>query len=453
MEKTKRLSRFEVIAYALTTATGLGNMLCMTYLSSFWTDVLGISAATVGTILLLSRIFDGFTDIIMGNIIDNTNSKHGKAKPWLFVGSIGIFVTSIVLFSVPNSMGMTQKVVISFIVYTIMSVIFATMSGIACAALNNLITTDINDRVRLGSLYFVFYFALTILLSFGIVLIDPLGGGQGAWIKLCIIVGIISLICVTISWKGITERVHHKAEKKKEGNFKEIIYEMTHNKYFFYTMGIYMCINIYNAMVLGVGVYYALYIMKDVKAFTILTIASYAPCLLGTAVTPTFVQKFGLGRVVFIGNALTIAGYALIAVNPRNIIWASIFIAIGGFGSGAISANINPFCAMAADYGEYKLGKAMPGVYSGACSFGTKVGSALGGAAYGFILAAAGYNGLAETQTTSAQAAIIGCYALAPAILTVAILLLSIPFTKLEKEYPHIIDELTKRRESKEVEG
>ncbi len=447
MERTKRLSRFEVIAYALTTATGLGNMLCITYLSSFWTDILGMSAATVGSILLFARVFDGFSDIIMGNIIDNTNSKYGKAKPWLFVGSIGIFITSIMLFAVPSDMGMTQKVVISFIVYVIMSVVFATMSGIACAALNNLITTDINDRVRLGSLYFVFYFALTILLSFGIILIDPLGGGQGAWIKLCVIVGILSLICVTISWKGITERVQHKVEKKKEGNVKEILYQMTHNKYFFYTMGIYMCINIYNAMVLGVGVYYALYVMQDVKAFTILTIASYAPCLLGTATTPAFVKKFGLGRVVFIGNVLTIAGYALIVLNPRNIIWASVFIAIGGFGAGAISANINPFCAMAADYGEYKLGKAMPGVYSGACSFGTKVGSALGGAAYGYILAVAGYNGLAETQTATAQAAIIGCYALAPAILTIIILILSMPFTKLEKEYSNIIEELEKRRE------
>lgn len=362
-------------------------------------------------------------------------------------GGIGAIITSVLIFAVPD-IGMQGKIVYSFILYFLGTVVFSTMSSISNAALNNLITRDANERVRLGSTSFVVYFLTIIFVSFGLNVTDSLGGGQKGWVNLSIIMGFVAIVLLVIVWFGVHERVAiNTAEKIK---LKDIGYALTHNKYFFFTMMIYMGINIYNAMVINVSVYYSMHVLNSMTSFTILTIASYAPTIVGTAITPALARKLGNGKVVLAGNVLTIIGYLLIAVRPRDIVWVAIFIGVGGFGSGAISANINPFNAMSADYGEYKNGKAMPGVYSGAASFGTKIGSAIGGAVCGFILAAAGYNGLAEVQTVAAQNAIIGCYALSPGLVTIVILLFCLPFFKLEKEYPEIRKALDKKAASAE---
>lgn len=447
MEKKKKLSTFEVFAYGLTSpASSLGFILIGSYISAFWTDVVGIPAAVVGTIFLLARVMDGVSDVIMGNIIDKTNTRFGKAKPWLLVGAIGVMITTTMIFAVPD-IGQTGKIVYSFIGYFLISVVFATMSSIACPTLNNLVTTDANDRVRMGSTYFIIYFVAIIAVSFGINYVEPLGGGQKGWINLSLVTNAIAVILLIVVWIGVKERVVPKLTEGEKISIKDIVYSLTHNRYFFCTMMIYLCINIYNAMVMNVGVYYSLHVLKSTESFTILMVASYVPTILGTAITPIVGKRIGTNKVILIGNILTIVGYLLILVRPRDLVWVSIFIGVGGFGSGAISANINPFNAMSADYGEYKNGKAMPGVYSGAASFGTKVGSALGAALCGYILAAAGYDGLAEVQSLASQNAIIGCYAAAPGILTVVIVFFCLPFFKLEKEYDHIREELDKRNE------
>lgn len=446
----KKLSTFEVLAYAFTSpASTLGFIMVSSYISAFWTDTVGIPMAVVGTIFLVARVFDGVSDVIMGGIIDKTNTKYGKAKPWLVVGAIGVMVTSILIFAVPE-VNLTGKIIYSAILYFLITVVFATMSNIACPTLNNLITTDANDRIRLGSTYFIVYFIAIIATSFGLGLVEPLGGGKQGWILLLVITNVIAFILLVVSCVGIKERV--KANQTDKIKLKDIGYALTHNKYFFCTMMIYLCINVYNAMVMNTGVYYSLNILNSASAFTVLTVASYVPTIIGTAITPALARKFGTSKVVLTGNILTIVGYLLILVNPRNLVWICIFIGVGGFGSGAISANINPFNAMSADYGEYKNGKAMPGVYSGAASFGTKIGSALGGAACSYILAFAGYKELAEVQSVSAQNAIIGCYAAAPGVVTILIVLFCIPFFKLEKEYDSIRAELDKRHEMVEIE-
>ncbi len=102
--KRKGLSIFERLAY------GCGDAGCniiytaMTgFLLLYYTDYAGVNVAAVGTIMLISRIFDSISDIIMGNIVDRTNSKYGKARPWLLRMCIPFAIAGILLFSVPTS--------------------------------------------------------------------------------------------------------------------------------------------------------------------------------------------------------------------------------------------------------------------------------------------------------------------------------------------------------------
>ena len=79
-----------------------------TLLTLFYTDYVGISAATVGLVMLLSRCFDGFSDLVMGVIVERTNSKWGKSRPWLLWMSIPFALSAVLLFTVPRTTGMLQ---------------------------------------------------------------------------------------------------------------------------------------------------------------------------------------------------------------------------------------------------------------------------------------------------------------------------------------------------------
>ena len=71
-----------------------------TLLTLFYTDYVGVAAATVGLIMLISRFFDGFSDMIMGIIVEKTNSKWGKSRPWILWMSVPYALSAILLFTV-----------------------------------------------------------------------------------------------------------------------------------------------------------------------------------------------------------------------------------------------------------------------------------------------------------------------------------------------------------------
>ena len=87
-----------------------------TLLTLFYTDYVGVAAATVGLIMLISRFFDGFSDMIMGIIVEKTNSKWGKSRPWILWMSVPYALSAILLFTVPHTMGLVQSVYI-FVTY------------------------------------------------------------------------------------------------------------------------------------------------------------------------------------------------------------------------------------------------------------------------------------------------------------------------------------------------
>lgn len=103
-------------------------------LSYFYTTKLGMASSTVGTVLLVSKIFDAVSDLFMGKIVDKTNTKTGKARPWLLRMVIPAFLACVLLFTVPSSMGafryiyaLVTAVFVSAIVYTAIAVPYYTM--------------------------------------------------------------------------------------------------------------------------------------------------------------------------------------------------------------------------------------------------------------------------------------------------------------------------------------
>lgn len=104
-KKENRLSMKEKISYGL--GDGAANIyvaMAMTFLTGYYTDTVGLAAAAIGTMMLVARLFDGVTDLIMGAIVDKTKSKYGKARPWVLWTAPLMAIGLVALFRVPEGL-------------------------------------------------------------------------------------------------------------------------------------------------------------------------------------------------------------------------------------------------------------------------------------------------------------------------------------------------------------
>lgn len=442
MNKEKRLSNREVLAYALTSAAGLGGILVTSFISGYWTDYVGISIAVVGTIMLLCRVIDGISDLIMGVIIDKTHTKYGKAKPWLMIGAVGNMICSSLIFKTPD-FSMTGKIIYGTVLYILVFAVFGTMSGVASPTLVNLITTDEHDRFKLGSWAFSALFIVEMLVGFGLNVAVALG--NDGFFKLSLIANGISAIILVFCWFNIKERHGQEELRREKVTLKEFFVTLFNNKYFLLVTIVYLLTNISAGVAMGATFYYVIYILKNPAAFGLLSVVSYVPCIISTALGPIYSKKFGILKLVIVCNIFTIIPGTLCIVAPDKMLYVMVMTAIASFFNGPMCAILSPLNAMAADYGEYKNGIARPAVYSSGTSVGTKIGMGIGTAIAAFILAVVGFDGMAEVQNGTVNVAIVLVYFGIPELMLAIETFLLVPFKKLFGEYDEITVELKKR--------
>lgn len=151
MNERKYLKWYNKVGYG--SGDVAGNVV-YAFLSSFvmiyLTDTIGLNAGIVGTLMMVSKLFDGFTDIFFGSLIDKTKTKMGKARPWMLWAFFGCFATLIAIFAIPVSLGETAKYAWFFIAYTLLNAVFFTANNIAYSALTSLITRNSGERVQMG---------------------------------------------------------------------------------------------------------------------------------------------------------------------------------------------------------------------------------------------------------------------------------------------------------------
>lgn len=144
------------VVYALLTA----------FVMFYLTDTVGLSMGIIGTLIALSKVFDGVTDFFFGRMIDKTHTKMGKARPWMLWPYIGCSVALVACFAIPTSWGQTAQYAFFFIAYTLLNAVFFTANNIAYASLTALITKNTNERVQLGSIRFIFAFGTSMLIQY-----------------------------------------------------------------------------------------------------------------------------------------------------------------------------------------------------------------------------------------------------------------------------------------------
>ena len=198
------------------------------FLSSFamiyLTNTIGLSSGIVGTLIAVSKLFDGFTDIFFGSMIDKTRSRLGRARPWMLYGYVGCAVTLAAIFAVPTGWGTTAQYAWFFIAYTLLNGVFYTANNIAYSALTSLVTKNSKERVQMGSYRFIFAFGTSLLIqSVTIKFVAMIGGGAAAWRTVAIVYAVIGLVINTISTFSVRELSEEELkEELKEEKEQEI---------------------------------------------------------------------------------------------------------------------------------------------------------------------------------------------------------------------------------------
>ena len=158
MEERKYLKWYNKVGYG---SGDIAGNVVYAFLTSFvmiyLTDTIGLNAGIVGTLIAVSKLFDGVSDIFFGSMIDRTKSKMGKARPWMFYGFFGCAVTLFGVFAIPTSLGKTAQYAWFFIAYTLLNAVFYTANNIAYAALTSLVTKNAKERVWYQSFDSVHY--------------------------------------------------------------------------------------------------------------------------------------------------------------------------------------------------------------------------------------------------------------------------------------------------------
>lgn len=447
MSEKKYLKWYNKVGYG--TGDVAGNVIyafLTFFLMIFLTDTMGMNAGIIGTLMMISKIFDGFSDIIFGSFIDKTKSKMGKARPWMFYGFFGCAVLLVAIFAIPTSWGDTAKYIYFFITYTLLNAGFYTANNIAYGALTALVTRNGSERVQLGTFRFIFATATSMTIQAVTVgAVAFMGNDASAWRWMAIIYAVIGIITNTIAVFSVKELPDDEngddevvktteSNPEKKYSFKKSMKLLLHNKYFLILCGTYILTQLYTAMT-GMGIYYTKYILGDANLLGTFSLAINIPMIIGLISTPFLVSLCkGMYKLNITGYIVSSVFRVLVLVGGYlgNVPMMLICLAISTLGMGPLQGDINALIAAASDYTYKKDGVRIDGTMFSCTSLGVKIGGGIGVAITGWLLEASGYIENAVVQAQSCVNMLNVIYLWLPLIINVVITIL-LCFLRVEK--------------------
>lgn len=447
MEEKKYLKWYNKVGYGAGDIAGnVVYVLLAAFVIIYLTDTVGLNSGIVGTLIAVSKIFDGISDVFFGAMIDKTKSKMGKARPWMLYGHFGCVVCLVAIFCIPVDMGQKVQYAWFFIAYTLLNAGFYTANNIAYSALTALITKNNSERVQMASIRFMFAFGTSMLIqAITVGFVAKLGGGEAAWRTVAIIYAVIGVIANTLSVLSVKELSDEGLAEDKKNDEPEEKYNLisafkilVHNKYFLMICGSYLLMQLYSAT-LGMGIYFMKYILGDECLFSTFSWAINMPMIVGLLVTPILVAKFNvMYKLNAAGYVIGTAGRLCViaAVYMGNINLMLAFTAVAALGMSPLQGDMNALIATTSEYTRLTTGKKVDGTMYSCTSFGTKVCGGLGTAISGWMLAASGYVQNAASQSQSCVNMFYIMYLWLPMIfnLIITFILIRLSVEKANKE-------------------
>lgn len=442
---SNKISMLEKIIYG-SGDVGLNAMytLFSSYVLFFYTDVILMNAALIGTVIMISKLFDGVSDLIAGQLIDTHKSKGGHCIPVLLKWTLPMVASVVLVFTVPDST-VAVRVAYIFVTYNLFNTVLYTYVTMAHGTLASYVTNNSEDRSQM--LIFKMLFAAltqTIMASVMLPMVNFFGGqqSQGAWIKSILVFGIIGLIPLALNILIVKERVDNEAPPE---NIIQGVKCAVVNKYWWMAFVVNLCANFILTFNLSVSVYYLNSVMGNMGLMGTFVACSNMPGVVLCVVCPFLLKKFTKRQMVLFGTVLMVIAQIvfIIAPNTTPILFATALVR--GIGMGFAMGMAGALIGDCIDYGEWKTGTRVQSVLFSASSVGAKVGQGALTAVFGFILTAIGYDGAAAIQAASTVSGINGFFKFGPLVVAL-VLLVDIWFLDVETKNPQYVKELEERK-------
>lgn len=409
------------------------NFIVLSYLTIYCTNTLGLKPMLVGTLLMVSRVVDAITDLFAGYIVDKTNTRWGKGRPYEFA-ILGVWFCTWLLYSAPASASEAVKMVWVFVMYLFVNSIFTTLLNASGNPYMVRAFGTNEQRVKLASFGGIVIMIASILINMIFpVAMSRLATSPKGWSTL------IAIFALPLGLIGILRFFFVKETEKVDTvsepvHFKDVIRVLKDNRYVYMIVAI----QLVYALVTGTGVatYYYTYIVNNLEIMGFISALSVI-VLPMMVFFPALLKKIPMGRMVQIGCIFYAVGELIVFFANGSIpvlIISNVIIAVGTL---PVTYLINLMALDCGSYNAYLGLQRMDGTIGAIKGFANKLGAALGSGLLGVMLTWGGFDKDLAVQTDSAKFAISAVYGLIPSILF-ALVAIMLCFYKLDRMMPEI---------------
>lgn len=432
------------------------------YLMIFYTDVFGLPAAVVGTMFLITRIWDSLFDPIVGIVADRTNTRWGKFRPYLLFLAVPFAVIGVLTFTTPD-LNYTGKLIYAYVTYSLMMMVYSAIN-VPYASLLGVISPESKDRNVLSTFRMTFaYIGSFIALLLFMPMVNFFSGNnkdiasqQYGWMMSVVVIAILCAILFYFCFSFTKERV--KPIKEKKTPLLEDLRDLIKNKPWWILLGAGIAALIFNSIRDGATVYYFKYYIVEedfgtVSLFSIPFVlsglylavgqaANIIGVILAAPISNRISKKYTYMGAMAIATILSIIFFWFDKSNLALIFVFQILISIC---AGSIFPLLWSMYADCADYSELKTGNRATGLIFSSSSMSQKFGWAIGTALTGWLLGYFGFQAN-ETQNPETINGIKMFLSFLPAVGTVLSVIFIAFYPLNEKRVKEIGDELKEKR-------
>jgi GPH family glycoside/pentoside/hexuronide:cation symporter len=461
-----RLSLREKIGYGFgDAASSMFWKLFSMYLMFFYTDIFGITAAAVGTMFLITRVWDAAFDPFVGVLGDRTESRWGKFRPYLLWMAIPFAIIGVLTFTTP-SLSLGGRLVYAYVTYSLMMMIYS-LINVPYASLLGVMTADGKERTTLSTFRFVFAFAGSLVVLAAAEPVAKFFSGNGptpnwqrGWQCAAAVFAVLAMIMFWLTFALTRERIRPITEKTSlAGDLQDLL----QNKPWFVLLGAGIATIFFNSIRDGAAIYYFKYYLHSQDALSIPSLhltmgwssiyfvigqaANIIGVILAKPISDHIGKKMTFFWAMLSATAFSLAVYGLQPDSVNLVLVLQFFISMS---AGFVFPLLWSMYADTADYSEWKSGRRATGLVFSASSMSQKFGWTLGGAFAGWLLAFYGFqaNTVQNSDTQNGIRMMVSIY---PAIGALASGLFMLIYPLKENLLHTIENELAARRAEKEV--
>ncbi|PZF86301.1 MFS transporter [Jiangella anatolica] len=412
------------------------------YLVVYYTDVAGIPAAAVGTLFLLVRLLDALVDPVIGVVIDRTRTRWGRSRPYFLWVSVPFASLAVLTFSVPD-WSESGRLAWAYVTYLLLSLVYSAATIPVISILAGM-TTDDRERVRLSAARTAGNLVTSVAAgAAALPLVAWLGGGddrRGYTLTLCLL-GCLSLVLFLFAFATLRERASVDHRLRLAG----VRQVLRANRPVKIMIAAGVLINAASITRVASTVYFCRdYLGRE----DLVPILGLLPVLMvaGLVVAGPLARRFGKRNTLIAALMIQVIGFALPIPFGQDIAPVLAGTALASAALGLLISVEYAVLADIVDYSQWRCGVRAEGLIAALAAFSAKAGSALGGAALGWLLAAGGYRPDADRQSAAAVAAIRFCFYGLPVVVWVLVAVLLLSYT-VDRQLPRIRADLAARED------